>query len=247
MTREKEILLALVSLGLAACAGSSVPSSNSTGAAGSSATGAAGSTGAAGAPACGPKTCPDGCCDNTGKCVAGRSLDRCGDKGVACATCGKCQICNGSGTCDVDPSSTWDVVCYSATIASTQPSGMTWDPRGSAVDGVAPDPFCQFEMPANSLTGARVSPSIADTYTPTWNYDITPNAKPIKAADLMSSVKTWRLWIGDDDGCNARGCMGQEICEIDQPLTAGSLLAGQLVEKNVGSCLSLTVKFVCEQ
>jgi hypothetical protein len=80
-----------------------------------------------------------------------------------------------------------------------------------------------------------------------WNSDITPSGKAIKAADLMSSAKTWRLWIGDSDGCNAHGCLGQEICEIDQPLTAGALISGQVVHQNLGSCLSLTVKFTCQQ
>jgi hypothetical protein len=62
----------------------------------------------------------------------------------------------------------------------------------------------------------------------------------------MSTAKTWRLWVGDDDGCNGHGCAGQEICSINQPLAASVLKAGQLVAKNVASCESLTVSFVCQ-
>jgi hypothetical protein len=49
--------------------------------------------------------------------------------------------------------------------------------------------------------------------------------------------------VGDDDG---HGCTGQEICEIDHPLMASVLKAGQLVAKNVASCISFTVSFVCQ-
>jgi hypothetical protein len=208
--------------------------------------GAGGSGGAGGAPppACGPKTCASGCCDGSGNCVTGRSNDSCGHGGVACAACGGCLLCNASGTCDVDPSSTWDIVCGSASVKATQPNGATWDPPGGPPGSTNPDPFCQFEMPANTANGAA-SPTIPNTFTPVWNYDVTPNHNPIKASDLMSTNKTWRLWIGDDDGCTARGCVAQEICEIDQPLPASALVAGQLTRDNVGSCISLTVKFVC--
>jgi hypothetical protein len=211
--------------------------------------GSGGSGGAGGAtpPACGPKTCANGCCDATGKCVAGRTTDSCGHGGAACAPCGGCMLCNASGACDVDPSSTWDVVCVSAVVAPTQPNGQTWDPKSNGPNGPNPDPFCQFEMPANTTNpnqGAS-SPTIVDSFTPMWNYDVTPASGPIKASDLMSTAKTWRLWIGDDDGCTARGCVGQEICEIDQPLPASALVTGQLTRQNLASCISLTVKFVC--
>jgi hypothetical protein len=218
------------------------------GAGGAGGMGGMGGMGVAGAPGCGPKTCAAGCCDNTGKCVAGRANDRCGNGGAACSPCGKCLLCNASGVCDVDPSSTWDVVCVQATIAPLQPNMTTWDPHTAGPDGPNPDPFCQFEMPTNTTNPAlgKSSLTIPDTFTPVWNADVTPSGKPIKASDLMSSTKSWRLWIGDDDGCTARGCVGQELCEIDQPLTAGALISGQIVEQNLGSCLSMTVKFVCE-
>jgi hypothetical protein len=210
--------------------------------------GTSGAAGAAGSPppACGAKTCPHGCCDGGGRCVTSRSTSQCGNGGAACAACGRCQLCTDAGACDIDPSSTWKVVCVQATIAMTQPNGSNWDPRMGAGGGTAPDPFCEFEMPAGSLMDAKVSPTVTDSFSPEWNYDVTPGSQAIKAADLMSTSKTWRLWVGDDDGCNGHGCTGQEICSINQPLAASVLKAGQLVAKNVASCESLTVNFVCQ-
>jgi hypothetical protein len=227
--------------------GGAVGTQGNGGATGTGGAGGKGGAGGAPPPACGPKTCTDGCCDATGKCVTSRSAAKCGNGGAACAPCGGCLLCNSSGACEVDPSSTWDIVCGSATVKPTQPNGATWDPHMSTPDGTNPDPFCQFEMPANTLNPllGKSSPTIMDSFTPMWNYDVTPGGNAIKASDLMSTAKTWRLWIGDDDGCNARGCVGQEICEIDQPAPASAFVAGEITRQNLGSCISVTMKLVC--
>jgi hypothetical protein len=116
----------------------------------------------------------------------------------------------------------------------------------SGPDGTNPDPFCQFEMPAKSLATATISRTIPDTFTPVWNVDMTPASGPIKAQDLLT--KSWRLWIGDDDGCTPHACFGQEICEIGQPnIMSSDFLAGQISLQNVMSCQSLTVKLVCRK
>ncbi len=50
-----------------------------------------------GAPTCNPATCPDGCCDENGTCVAGgSSIDACGAGGGACVDC----VAQGFDTCD---------------------------------------------------------------------------------------------------------------------------------------------------
>jgi hypothetical protein len=226
-----------------------------TGAAGAAGTGAAGTgaagTGAAGTGAlpCNVVTCANGCCDGN-KCVTdARSNNKCGTGGGQCKACGKCEMCTNAGTCDVDPGSSWNVVCGSAVMATQPDFGMNWDPHSGAIGGTQPDPFCQFEMPANSVSPdtAGVTDTIIDSFAPTWNQVVSPQGKPVKAADLMSSAKTWRLWVGDDDGCTARGCVGQEACEINQPLTVGALRTGSVTHTNLGSCTSLTVKFTCAQ
>ncbi|HEX4405323.1 MAG TPA: hypothetical protein VH560_10875 [Polyangia bacterium] len=209
-------------------------------------TGTAGASGTAGAPPpppCNANTCKTGCCSQ-GICITNQSDAHCGANGAACTTCGSCQLCSDAGACTVDPSSTWHVFCGQATIAMSPPGGGTWDPHSASGDGTQPDPFCEFEMPAHqvSATTAAVSATLPDTFTPVWNADITPQKKGIKASDLMSTAKTWRLWVGDADGC----CAGQEICELDQPLPAAALLTGQASYQNLMSCLSLSLKFVCE-
>jgi Collagen triple helix repeat (20 copies) len=209
--------------------------------------GAAGTSGAAGTtpPVCGPGTCPNGCCAN-GKCVDGTTKQSCGTKGVACATCGACQLCTEAGVCDVNPSSDWSVVCGSASVAMTTPGGAAWDPHAGQIGGVEPDPFCQFEMPSGSDNGAAngVTTNVIDSYAPVWNATVTATGKTVKASDLMSTStsKGWRLWVGDADSC----CTAQEICEITQPLPVSALNTGTLTRQNVGSCTSLTVKFVCQ-
>ncbi len=50
--------------------------------------------------ACGPKTCPAGCCTAAGECVYGESPTACGQNGAACVDCGGSMICVG-GTCMV--------------------------------------------------------------------------------------------------------------------------------------------------
>lgn len=49
------------------------------------------------APECGPETC-DGCCDESGLCVAGEAQDECGVGGFACEDCATTATCE-SGTC----------------------------------------------------------------------------------------------------------------------------------------------------
>jgi hypothetical protein len=135
-------------------------------------------------------------------------------------------------------------------IATSPDTGSSWDPQSGGLGGPLPDPFCQFEMPARTVTvetSARTGAAV-DMLMPMWGQTISPLNKTVKAADLMSSSKTWRIAIGDDDGCSvANGCKSQPICEINQPLTAGALLAGQVTHQNLGACLSLTVQFVCAQ
>jgi hypothetical protein len=194
---------------------------------------------------CGPGSCPNGCCLD-GRCVSGRATSECGTGGGSCRPCGGCEICSASGTCDIDPASSWDVVCVSAVLAPTLPNGQPWDP-GNGADKPAPDPFCQLEEVANQVDSAtgKSTNTIQDTYTPSWNFDVTPAGHPMPASKLLSTSAPWRIWVGDDDGCNATGCFGQEACEIDQPLPASALSTGQLTVQNRQSCLSFTVKFVC--
>jgi hypothetical protein len=168
-----------------------------------------------------------------------------GGDGGACGPCQPCETCV-AGACKVDPASQWLIVCASAQLSMTPPTGpgTTWDPKSGAIGGTAPDPFCEFEMPAGAVTlaTAGVTDTIVDSFTATWGQVVSPAGKTVKASDLMSTTTSWRIWVGDDDGNG----VGQVACQIQQPLSANALHTGQLTVQNIGSCVSLTVQFLCQ-
>jgi hypothetical protein len=165
------------------------------------------------------------------------------DGGASCGACAPCEICT-AGSCKIDPASKWVVVCASAELSKIPPPGyLTWDRKTGDLGGADPDPFCEFEMPAGSVTvdTAGVTDTFLDTYTAAWGQTVSPATKTIKAQDLLSPTGSWRLWVGDDEG-NGRG---QLACGIQQPMQASWLHDGQITFSNLGSCVSLTVKLVC--
>jgi hypothetical protein len=216
---------------------------NTGGAGGGGSTGAAGST----APSCGPGNCSNGCCSGT-TCVKTRSATFCGNGGLACKACAPCEMCTGSFTCDIDPTSDWTIVALSASVDSSPPRGGKWDPKSGMVGGEDPDLFCQFEQPPkvvnNTTTG--VTDTIKDAFSATWNQVITPSGRFVKASDLMTTQKPWRLWVGDDDGCGLNGCVGETLCEIVPPLPASVLRSGTLTKESYMLCKSLVLKFLCQ-
>jgi len=226
------------------------------GAAGQAAGGRAGSSSAGGGGAgaggsgtggasCGPTSCADGCCME-GTCVRGHTNDRCGMGGVACGACTHCFKCSSQGRCDLDPGSTWNVVCGSATIQSTSANGTVWDPQfgmggvGSGdFTGTPPDPVCQF------LSGTTLQKQTAiqvDTLTPTWNTVISPGNSSVKT--LMSTASRWSVRIVDDDGGGAFS-LPEEICQVTPSPTAEDFSAGQLSFDSVGRCVHLSLQLVC--
>jgi hypothetical protein len=55
-------------------------------------------------PSCGAFTCPDGCCDATGKCRSGRANDACGTNGQSCRSCADSGLsCAPQGYCYTGP------------------------------------------------------------------------------------------------------------------------------------------------
>ena len=94
---------------------------------GGAGTGGVGTGGAAGS--CNVSSCPTGCCTTEGRCITTESNSRCGTRGAACAVCGDCFTCS-AGACALVPTSRWDIICVSATIAPTRPNGLTWDNNG---------------------------------------------------------------------------------------------------------------------
>jgi hypothetical protein len=208
---------------------------------------ATGGTGGSPVPTCGPSNCFNGCC-NGNQCVRTRTQMLCGNGGAACKACGPCEMCTTSFTCDIDPTSDWTIVAVSTEVESSPPRGGEWDPKSGAVGGSNPDLFCQFEMPPHMVNTdtAGVTDTIKDVTSATWNQVITPAGKFVKASELTTTSKPWRIWVGDDDGCGLQGCVGETICEIDPPLSMSVLRAGELTKNNYMSCKSLDLKFVCQ-
>jgi len=231
------------------------------GAGGVSATGGAG--GAGGAPAaggaggslplpCGPKTCATGCCDGD-RCVTQHANDKCGANGAACAKCNSCFRCGNAGACEVDPMSTWKVVCVSATLASTKSNFQTWDdqfqtgggPGGpgsggpGSVTSYLPDPVCALSTGNNEkVVGSTVI--VDDSTSAKWNETITPS--PLTAAQLMSQSTPWAISVSDDDGRD-----GTELaCRVTPQLTTSDFVSTDVSFTNVQSCLTLNVRVVCQ-
>ena len=180
-------------------------------------------------------------------CVRDHTADHCGVGGVACAMCAHCFKCSASGSCDLDPVSTWNVVCGSATIDATTATGAAWDPNsgqggpGGPGNSTAslPDPVCEY------LTGATLQKQTAtqtDTLTPVWNAVITPAASSAKT--LMSTVTRWSVRIIDDDATGAFSS-SDDICQVTPTLTADDFSAGQVTFDSVGRCAHLALQLVC--
>jgi hypothetical protein len=205
-------------------------------------TGGRGGTGGGGG-ICNALNCLDGCCAG-GTCVRQRTVTQCGANGQACAPCGGCQFCSGTGQCRIETTSRWTIVAVAAQLDN---SG--WDRFSGELGGTAPDPFCEYENPAGQVsnTTAGVTDTIIDTYNPTWNQVITPPGMTVSAATLMASNPAWQIWVGDDDGCpGGTGCEGEVACTIRQPITETNLRSGQLIVSNRQNCNSVTINFVCQ-
>jgi hypothetical protein len=157
--------------------------------------------------------------------------------------CNPCQRCSSDGECEIDPASRWEIWCISAGVAAT-PSGLeSWDPPGDPTNGPAPDPYCQFDLDASTVTPAStgITPTIPDIFTPNWNQDV------IAGADLMNVSAKWLLTVGDDDGCSPDGvCVGQPICQLGPPMDPVWLSDGMVTVQGLQSCRTLSLKLVCK-
>jgi hypothetical protein len=205
--------------------------------------GLAGHGGTGGTIPCNSSTCSNGCCKDATTCIRMRSAMQCGSNGAACSPCGGCQICSGSGQCQIDPMSRWTIIAESAQL---KPS--TWDRSSGQIGGSLPDPFCEYENPAGqvSTTTAGVTDTVVDTLNPTWNQVISPANMTVSASTLMANNPTWQIWVGDDDGCSTPSCLADVACSIRQPITAGQLMAGKAVFVSQQMCNSVTIDFVCK-
>jgi hypothetical protein len=132
------------------------------------------------------------------------------------------------------------VNCVSASIASTKPDGMVWDPMGTTLQARNPDPFCQL------TTGARMRATsvVGDTLMPNWNASVTPTSGgALTSSLLMGTSGSWSIAVIDQD--NTGGGGNETICTVSPNLTAAELQAGKVTFTNVASCNQLNLSFAC--
>ncbi len=128
------------------------------------------------APNCTGRTCgPDGC---GGTCAPG---------------CGRGFQCGGSGSCEVNPASSWVVTVTRGTVAERNSTGATWDSLGGA-----PDPFVCL-----TISGRQTcTPEVTDTFAPVWNFALPAvTALSLQTAFVVSYSE--RDVVGAESICDA--------------------------------------------
>jgi hypothetical protein len=161
-----------------------------------------------------------------------------GSSSCPVAGCGPCFRCGAMG-CEPEPAATWKVVCESAIIAPTKPSGNAWDPNASSGpgNGPLPDAFCELTVDSRS----KSSSIDGDSLMPVWNDDVTPGMASLTAAVLTSNDDRWQLMVIDQD--NATSSM-ETICTVNH-VTAADLMGGSATFTQVDSCTELVLRLQC--
>ncbi|MFO0578881.1 MAG: C2 domain-containing protein [Polyangia bacterium] len=93
-----------------------------------------------------------------------------------CGSCASYEVCStATGTCGINPSSTWVLGVDSARIASTKSNGDAWDAFGGA-----PDPFVMID--------GRQTSTQQDTFTPVWREGATYTAATLTGPGVSLTV-----------------------------------------------------------
>lgn len=133
-----------------------------------------------------------------------------------CGTCLAYEQCTSSGTCGINPNSTWFFAADSAVIKSTKSNGDAWDAFGGA-----PDPYV--------LLDGRRTATKQDTFTPDWQEGAT-----YTATNLLNQGVT--VQIIDDDVAAPDPIGGPTVVRPAE----SDLRAGVLTVRNLGQAQSIT-------
>jgi hypothetical protein len=101
--------------------------------------------------------------------------------------CSPSFLCSG-GACAVDPASRWNVVLDSLEVASTEFTGLAWDPLGGA-----PDPIVQVRVVSDTAIPV-VENGPDDVFSIT--YTAAPRTTNVRASDLLTLL---RFDVFDED------------------------------------------------
>jgi hypothetical protein len=219
-------------------------------------TGTGGRGGAGGGPGagCTPATCTNGCCAGA-TCITSLSAQQCGHGGGACQPCAPCDRCSVAGTCELDPTSLWDLWAVSAALNPIDPNikapaSTTWDLDSGEVGGTLPDPFVELDILAQPVTTLGHTATIVDALFPNWTGLPTATqallnpVAPLTASDLMGG-RQWQIVVGDDDVGVASATSGETMCQIDGPLVPADFRNGTFTRIGVDSCFSATFRLTC--
>jgi hypothetical protein len=144
------------------------------------------------------------------------------------------------GACQLDPGAPWDLICVSATVAATKPTGAQWDPSTSTVSPL-PDPFCELTIDGNR---AATTATMLNTLSPQWDQSIAPANMDLTTMFLTMKAGSWAVAVLDDD---ANQTSFDPICSVSPTLTPADFAAGTLQLPPTQSCLSLSIQLVCAQ
>jgi C2 domain len=186
---------------------------------------------------CAPSNCL-GCCAS-GVCQAGTTSVGCGANGAACVTCDRWQECQNQA-CSVSPSSMWQVIAVSATMAPKSPDGNDWDPLSGL-----PDVYAKCEIPIGTEKGTTSTKN--DTLNPTWNTSVC-GATAVSAAMLAGSHA---ICVFDNDdtpgGDDQAGCWPTNFSDADFAAgAAGHTIQSTLVHNNTPQATVLVLKLTLQ-
>lgn len=149
-----------------------------------------------GAKQCGPESC-DGCCTETGDCLAGTAVFECGAGGAACLACEANQACN-AGTCQRFLDGGYDAEFPDAPDGSVRLDAGTYRPPDAGT--MTTDAGATDAGPANVSYANQVQP-IFDAKCDachSWNFDSTVNQNGrIVPGNLGASAIYQRTLSGD--------------------------------------------------
>jgi len=147
--------------------------------------------------------------------------------------CESYQLCNASGSCEIDPSSKWNIRIKSASLA-TGPT-TPWDPVDAQNPGAEkPDPFLDVRIGLNALP--HKTQTVQDTFNPVWN-------EVLYQGYTWSAIRsyTWSIVLFDADP-DQNNAQSMSICDVFSASIPSP--PGQRVIQGCDALLTLTVEYL---
>jgi hypothetical protein len=169
-------------------------------------------------PACSPTTCPNGCCDQAGKCQPGTSTTACGKGGAPCQACGTNLACSNQ-KCTCTPASCSNGCCQGDTCRSGTESSACGKNGAPCQACQSPmtclNQVCSSECSFLSCTGCCDTAKVC--HIPGNNSNCGLFGNPCQACASGSDCDTSWGNCNNDTACNSascpKGCCKNGKCE----------------------------------